>query len=565
MMRWLAMALMLVAAGASPAAADTTTKFALSNSGWTDLGPGPLLLSFTGIGGVFAISDTTPSFKNEGFGKARGGSIKIPTPSHVWATTKDVYGVMAYVAPITGGGGGAVVSSVWSASDAAATGMTLSNGGLTVVASSGTYDTIRGTTSHNSGKLYVEFSTSVLANTGAAFGIADAGFVSTSYLSASPVSMGAFNNGTSGGTTGLSFNYNLPNANINANDVMAIAADLTAGKFWLAINNVWYGSGVPATGVNPMATIVAPALGVSYFPAMSLLGSGAGTWTFKPTAASQKYAPPAGFTAWDSGGATGCSQATAYLARATGETAHAADLTTLICGLVSDGVWAKLDALYVFAQQTQADANLNLIGTSYPITVSGIPTFTQYRGYNGFSSAYYLDTGFNAATAVSPNFTQNSANLGAWVNVYAASNAAIIGNGAVGASGESHIFPNNSGGFYARVNNSGVNGVTPPVAQIGLYVGDRSGAASTSTYFNGSSLGTDTTNASQAPFNGNFKIGFVSTAGSLDQIAEAHIGASLGSAGNLALYTRLRTYATAVGLSLLRENLPSAKPNPVKP
>ena len=46
-------------------------------------------------------------------------------------------------------------------------------------------------------------------------------------------------------------------------------------------------------------------------------------------------------------GATGCSQATAYLARATGEVTHAADLTTLICGLVTDGVWSKLDALYV--------------------------------------------------------------------------------------------------------------------------------------------------------------------------------------------------------------------------
>ena len=44
-----------------------------------------------------------------------------------------------------------------------------------------------------------------------------------------------------------------------------------------------------------------------------------------------------------------------------------ADLTTLICGLVTDGVWAKLDALYVLAQQTQADALLNLVGTSYSI------------------------------------------------------------------------------------------------------------------------------------------------------------------------------------------------------
>ena len=66
--------------------------------------------------------------------------------------------------------------------------------------------------------------------------------------------------------------------------------------------------------------------------------------------------------------ASGCSQATAYLARATGETTHAADLTTMICGLVTDGVWNNLDTLYVLAQQTETDAKLNLIGTSYSLS-----------------------------------------------------------------------------------------------------------------------------------------------------------------------------------------------------
>ena len=46
----------------------------------------------------------------------------------------------------------------------------------------------------------------------------------------------------------------------------------------------------------------------------------------------------------------------------------ATNIATLIDGLVSDGVWAKLDALYVLAQQNQTDALLNLIGTSYGLT-----------------------------------------------------------------------------------------------------------------------------------------------------------------------------------------------------
>ena len=35
---------------------------------------------------------------------------------------------------------------------------------------------------------------------------------------------------------------------------------------------------------------------------------------------------------------------------------------------------------------------------------------------------------------------------------------------------------------------------------------------------------------------------------SIDTVSEAHIGGSLGSAGQLALYNRLRTYMTAVGV-----------------
>ena len=48
--------------------------------------------------------------------------------------------------------------SVWSASDAAAGGMTLSNGGLTAAKTvDASYQTIRGSISKSSGKLYVEF------------------------------------------------------------------------------------------------------------------------------------------------------------------------------------------------------------------------------------------------------------------------------------------------------------------------------------------------------------------------------------------------------------------------
>ena len=85
---------------ASPASAVTTTKFVLANAGWTDLGTGPLLLGFAGSG-VYAISDTTPSFKGEGFTMISGDSVSLNTASHVWAMSPSSSGVSAYVAPIS--------------------------------------------------------------------------------------------------------------------------------------------------------------------------------------------------------------------------------------------------------------------------------------------------------------------------------------------------------------------------------------------------------------------------------------------------------------------------------
>ena len=112
-------------------------------------------------------------------------------------------------------------------------------------------------------------------------------------------------------------------------------------------------------------------------------------------------------------------EALAYLARTVGgnEGGNGANIATLIDGLVSDGVWAKLDALYVLAQQNQTDARLNLIGTSYSLT-SGLfndpspraLTFTAYVGFSGFVNG--LDSGFNPTTAVKPSVYAQFSELG---------------------------------------------------------------------------------------------------------------------------------------------------------
>jgi hypothetical protein len=40
-------------------------------------------------------------------------------------------------------------------------------------------------------------------------------------------------------------------------------------------------------------------------------------------------------------------------------------VTTMVCGMVSDGTWSLLDALYVFAINSTANATLNWKSTSF--------------------------------------------------------------------------------------------------------------------------------------------------------------------------------------------------------
>src|SRR5882672_965294 len=78
-----------------------------------------------------------------------------------------------------------------------------------------------------------------------------------------------------------------------------------------------------------------------------------------------------------------CSQATSFLGRASPllNRVHRDGYSNLICGLVTDGVFAKLDALYVFATQDATTSLLNLVSASFNGTAGGIPPFVVDRGY----------------------------------------------------------------------------------------------------------------------------------------------------------------------------------------
>ena len=442
-------------------------------------------------------------------------------------------------------------TSVWSASDASANAMTLSNGGLTVVSTTSAWQSVRGSVGHASGRYYVEFKCAVAATANASvIGLADAGFVAGNYLSSTNYSAGYSNSGGTNIVSPAGFANNSSPSFVHTpalNDVYQLAVDLTAGNIWMGLNNSWYtllaAERDPSTGSPAMINIVAPALGLNLFPAISVNGAASGTWTLQATAASQKYAPPSGFSAWDSAAPTHSPQALAYLARTVGgnEGGNGANIATLIDGLVSDSVWAKLDALYVLAQQNATDAKLNLVGTSYGLTPVGSPVFTPYKGFNGFSTTIGLDTGFNPTTAPSANYLYNTASMGVWDYASTVQPYTLIGGI------YSSVYPLFTGNLAVVQINSSVFYEPPSTATHGLIVGERTDATTLYCYQNG--VGTSQANSVSGADNANFLIGNpVSGGGNTDTLSAAFIGASLGAAGQLALYNRLRTYMTAIGV-----------------
>lgn len=96
--------------------------------------------------------------------------------------------------------------------------------------------------------------------------------------------------------------------------------------------------------------------------------------------------------------------------------AYAVAVDTLIKGLISNGIWYQLDALWCFACETQQHARINIVNpTQNTITEVLSPTWKAFTGYTTNGSSSYLNTNYDATTTGS-KFTLNSASLGIYIH-----------------------------------------------------------------------------------------------------------------------------------------------------
>ena len=263
-------------------------------------------------------------------------------------------------------------------------------------------------------------------------------------------------------------------------------------------------------------------------------------------------------------GSNVCPQAAAYLARTTGgnDAGNGGNITNLICGLVADGVingpltgatggcGTHLDILYIFARINQIDALLDFCSTAYTATQQFSIPFITNKGFGGPGNGGEVDTSFSPITALSPHFVQNSASFGFWSYATVIEGVPQMGDG-IGASSSNIFNYDTSVGFYGRVNSAtgGSTGMPQPGLK-GLFSVERTSSTLTTLYWDGVSQG-NITDPSSAPVGvTDFQIGSVyGAAGASTQIVSAAFaGGPLGPTLELALYNRLRTYMSAVGV-----------------
>jgi hypothetical protein len=193
----------------------------------------------------------------------------------------------------------------------------------------------------------------------------------------------------------------------------------------------------------------------------------------------------------------GCTQATAFLARVSNHT-NDTNYTTMICGMVTDGTWAKLDLLYIFAANNSTDALLNLIGSTTTALSATAPTFAANTGFTGNGSSATINvTGYNLSTGT--NFSQNSASAFAWSTEAGTDNNWIVGD-SVNFSDNVEIRPLGfSGGSTANITSGSNFTSTGSVATgFGLFTVSRTSSTVSTLYQNTTSIGS-ATNASAAP------------------------------------------------------------------
>lgn len=225
---------------------------------------------------------------------------------------------------------------------------------------------------------------------------------------------------------------------------------------------------------------------------------------------------------------------------------RAALVDRLVRQLVSAGIWAKLDVLYLLAAHDSQAGRLNLVSPgANTCSISGSVTFTADRGFVSDGSTGYLDTNYNPSTG-SPKLALNDNSFGLYVNTQVNTPS---GGYEMGCSTHAlAAFATTNTQFYWRNSTATPNAVNRTGAP-GFYALVRTSSANTLAYVDGVSTGFSGGAGSSAIANENFYVcrRNGSTVYCTSRIAALYAGSQLTAAQMVFFNTILRTYLSAIG------------------
>lgn len=222
-------------------------------------------------------------------------------------------------------------------------------------------------------------------------------------------------------------------------------------------------------------------------------------------------------------------------------------IDTLILGLKSQGVWSKLDFLYIYAYNDINLGNFSLINWKNPNTglsnSSGTISYNA-EGWMGNGSTGFINTNFNPTTS-SGNYTANSAMIG--VVEYATGNTTAVISQGDGTNSRSLITPASS--TVQRINNTAALTASLDMSGIGYKYLDRQSTIA-GKGINKSITTNITYPAAGALFSGNFLIGRnMSTGFSNRGISAAFAGAPLTTTEGQDFRNLINTFLTKMNLT----------------
>ncbi len=222
--------------------------------------------------------------------------------------------------------------------------------------------------------------------------------------------------------------------------------------------------------------------------------------------------------------------------------------------LVDKGYWNRMDALYIFAQESNG-AGEALLNWRNPGTYNGTainsPAFTSLQGFTGDGSTSYINTNFNPAVD-GVNFAQNSASFGVYVRKL--NNRSIAGY--IGAASSTEILSVNNS-IYWRLNSGNEGGIR----QVGALIGNRTSPTNVNGYINGSvTYSTTSINSSAVPSR---NVWILTSNGnnypSDDEISLAFIGGGFSPSETSELDAIFRMYMDEIGKGALPVKLMSGE------